>query len=133
MVKLKSFFFLFSAVFFLSNHGFCHAQQGSVTVNQDAEIDQLLELKKDLNKDKKNYKIQIFNGSHSGALKAQEDFKKAFRDWSIDMEYETPNYKIWVGDFSTRLEADRALIEVKKEFANAFIFKPKRDKKEKQR
>ena len=131
MVKLKSFFILFLTVFFLSNHEISHAQQGSVAVNQDSEIAQLLELKKDINKEKKNYKIQIFNGSHSGALKAQEDFKKAFRSWSIDMEYETPNYKIWVGNFKSRLEADRALLEVKKEFANAFIFKPKRDKKEK--
>lgn len=131
MVKLKSILFVLSIMFFISNITFCNAQEGSVIVNQDNEIDQLLELKKDINKSKKNYKIQIFNGSHSGALKAQSDFKKVFYQWSIDLEYETPNYKIWVGDFKTRLEADRALIKVKKEFANAFIFKPKRDKKNK--
>lgn len=131
MVKLKSILFVLSIMFFISNITFCNAQEGSVIVNQDNEIDQLLELKKDINKSKKNYKIQIFNGSHSGALKAQSDFKKVFYQWPIDLEYETPNYKIWVGDFKTRLEADRALIKVKKEFANAFIFKPKRDKKNK--
>jgi uncharacterized protein YxjI len=129
MVKFKTLLSIFSIAFFLSNYTICSAQQGSVTVNQDEEITQLIELKKDINKSKKNYKIQIFNGSHSGALKAQSDFKKVFSEWSIDLEYETPNYKIWVGDFKTRLEADRALIKVKKEFANAFIFKPKRDKK----
>ena len=129
MVKFKTLISVFSIAFFLSNYSICSAQQGSVTVNQDEEIAQLIELKKDINKSKKNYKIQIFNGSHSGALKAQSDFKKVFSEWIIDLEYETPNYKIWVGDFKTRLEADRALVKVKKEFANAFIFKPKRDKK----
>ena len=129
MVKFKTLISVFSIVFFLSNYTICSAQQGSVTVNQDEEIAQLIELKKDINKSKKNYKIQIFNGSHSGALKAQSDFKKVFSEWIIDLEYETTNYKIWVGDFKTRLEADRALVKVKKEFANAFIFKPKRDKK----
>lgn len=129
MVNLKLILFIFSILFFLSNITLCNAQGGSVVINQDNEIDQLLELKKDINKSKKNYKIQIFNGSHSGALKAQSDFKKSFTEWSIDFEYETPNYKIWVGDFKTRLEADRALIKVKKKFANAFIFKPKKDKK----
>jgi uncharacterized protein YxjI len=129
MVKFKTLLSIFSIAFFLSNYTICSAQQASVTVDQDEEITQLIELKKDINKSKKNYKIQIFNGSHSGALKAQSDFKKVFSEWSIDLEYETPNYKIWVGDFKTRLEADRALIKVKKEFGNAFIFKPKRDKK----
>lgn len=128
MVKFKTLLSVFSIAFFLSNNTICNAQEGSVVVNQDREIEQLLELKKDINKSKKNYKIQIFNGSHSGALKAQSEFKKVFFDWPIDLEYETPNYKIWVGNFKTRLEADRALIKVKKEFANAFIFKPKRDK-----
>jgi len=40
------------------------------------------------------------------------------------LEYETPNYKIWVGNFRSRLEADRALVKVKRKFTSAFIFKP---------
>jgi hypothetical protein len=43
------------------------------------------------------------------------------------MEFETPNYKIWIGNFNTRLEADRALVKVKRKFAYAFYFKPKKD------
>jgi hypothetical protein len=41
------------------------------------------------------------------------------------MVYETPNYKIWIGNFRSRLEADKALIKIKKKYINAFIFKPK--------
>ena len=37
------------------------------------------------------------------------------------------NYKIWVGNFKTRLEADRALVKIKRKFSNAFYFKPKTD------
>ena len=44
------------------------------------------------------------------------------------MRYETPNYKIWVGNFKTRLEADRALQRIKRAFNSAFIFKPKKGK-----
>ena len=44
------------------------------------------------------------------------------------MKFETPNYKVWVGNFETRLEADRALRRIKRKFANAFIFKPKKEK-----
>ncbi len=106
------------------------AQEGEVTVNQDKQIDALLSLKKDINRTESNYKIQIYNGNREGAEKARLEFRKSFMDWSTSMRYETPNYKIWIGNFKTRLEADRALLKVKKRFGNAFIFKPKKDKKE---
>ena len=44
------------------------------------------------------------------------------------MRFETPNYKIWIGNFKTRLEADRALLLIKKKFYSAFVFKPKKEK-----
>ena len=106
---------------------FLNAQDGTVTVNQSEEVAALLDLKKDVNKKAKNYKIQIYSGSRSGAENAQSKFNQSFYGWSISMEYETPNYKIWVGNYATRLEADKALVRVKKTFPNAFIFKPKKD------
>ncbi|MBT8254841.1 MAG: SPOR domain-containing protein [Flavobacteriaceae bacterium] len=102
-----------------------NAQQGVVEVNQDKQIDKLLELKKDINRRGTNFKIQIYNGSRGGAENARREFYKSFSGWPISLEYETPNYKIWVGNFQTRLEADRALLRIKKKFANAFIFRPK--------
>ena len=105
------------------------AQQGVVEVNQDDQIDELLDLKKDINRRSKNFKIQIYNGSRAGAENARMKFRESYSGWSISMEYETPNYKIWVGNFRTRLEADRALLRIKKKFGNAFIFKPKNKKK----
>ncbi|MBT8266544.1 MAG: SPOR domain-containing protein [Bacteroidia bacterium] len=103
------------------------AQEGTVNINQNSEIDKLLELKKDVNAKEKNYRIQIYNGSRSGAENASENFRMNYSGWTVSMQYETPNYKIWVGNFKTRLEADRALLRVKRKFTNAFIFKPKKD------
>ena len=105
-----------------------YAQNASVTVNQDPEITKLLSLKKEVDRKEKYYKIQIYNGSYSGAENAQVNFRKFFSGWPVSKEFETPNYKIWVGNFKTRLEADRALLRVKKKFANAFILKPKEKK-----
>lgn len=103
------------------------AQQGAVEVNQDKQIDALLTIKKSVNASEANYKIQIYNGNRPGADKAQSEFRSSFSEWSSTMEFETPNYKIWVGNFNTRLEADRALVKVKRKFAYAFYFKPKKD------
>lgn len=105
------------------------AQKGEVTVNQDEEIERLLQLKKEINRTESKFKIQIFNGNRSEAEKARLDFRRAFPDMSTSMHYETPNYKIWIGSFNTRLEADRALLRVKQKFSSAFIFAPKIEKK----
>ena len=102
-----------------------NAQEGQVTVDQDKDIAKLLEFKKDLST-VDLYKIQVYQGHRSGAEEAKSKFASLYDEWPISMEYETPNYKIWVGNFRSRLEADKALIKIKKNYASAFIFKPKK-------
>ncbi len=128
MQKTAAKFFFSTVLLTLFTMTILCAQEGEVTVNQDKQIDALLSLKKDINRTHSNYKIQIFNGNRSSAEKARSEFRNSFSDWSTSMRYETPNYKIWIGSFKTRLEADRALLTVKKKFRNAFVFKPKKDK-----
>jgi hypothetical protein len=111
--------------------GVSHAQQGEVVINQDPEIAQLLALKKEINSNEDSsdrYKIQIYSGRRVSAEKSNSDFRDSYGQWSSKLVYETPNYKVWVGSFRSRLEADRALLEVKRKFPNAFIFKPKKEK-----
>lgn len=108
---------------------FSFSQTGKVSINQDQKITTLLELKKEMNKneeDSERYKIQIYSGNRVGAQNAENEFKDAFSDWHPTMQYETPNFKVWTGNFRTRLEADRALVRIKKTFPSAFIFKPKK-------
>ncbi len=99
------------------------AQDGIVSITKSAEIDRVLSVKKALNKEKQFIKIQIYSGNRSGAESALESFKADFPKYTIEMKYETPNYKIWVGKFRTQLEADRELQLVKKSFPNAFSLK----------
>ncbi|MGC1630807.1 MAG: SPOR domain-containing protein [Gelidibacter sp.] len=126
LVKLS-----FLAVLFFSTSLTLNAQQGVVSIEQDKEIDQLLEYKKDL-RTVNAFIIQIFSNSGTSARsEAQSTRSKAttlFPNWSSSLEYEQPNYKIWVGNFRTRLEADRALMEVKKTYAHAFILSPRNNK-----
>ena len=102
------------------------AQEGSVSIQKSFEIERVLELKKELNKDQSFIKIQVYSGNRLGAETALENFKTEFPEQIVEMRYETPNYKIWVGKFRTQLEADRELRLVKKRFPNAFSLKPKK-------
>lgn len=103
------------------------AQEAKVTVNQPDAINTLLEFKKDI-KTVDTFKIQIYSGNSSFiAEKIKSEFKQTYSEWPTEMVFQTPNYKIWVGNFRDRLEADRALLRVKKNYMNAFIFQPKKD------
>lgn len=106
------------------------AQQGVVTIDQDKEIDRLLEFKKDLST-VNAFTIQIYSGSSGSARSEAQSTKNQvtslYPEFSNYIEYEQPNYKIRVGNFRTRLEADRALMTVKKTYSNAFILQPKKN------
>jgi len=120
-----------SLLTFMLTSTYCFSQQANVTINQDKHITVLLDLKKEMNKnetDSDRYKIQVYSGNRSGAYEAQKEFSSSFGGWNPSIQYETPNFKIWAGNFRTRLEADRALKKIKRTFPNAFIFKPKKDK-----
>ena len=54
----------------------------------------------------------------------KEEYVKLFDDSTATMIYETPNYKVWIGNFFTRLEADKSLLKIRKKYKSAFIFRP---------
>ena len=106
-----------------------NAQQGEVNVSQDSDIDKLLEYKKDI-KTTKVYRIQVYQSvDPDRAQREKANFSNAYGEWPAEVVWNTPNYKVWVGNFATRLEADRALVKIKRKYMNAIIFQPKLDKK----
>ena len=112
------------AFFGIANQSF--AQEGVVIIDQDKDITKLLEYKKDV-KTADLYKIQLDFGSRSEAMALRQKFQNTFSEWPSELVYETPNYKVWVGNFSTRLEADIALLKIKSKFSTAMVFEPKKD------
>lgn len=120
-------FFIFT-IMILNSH-LVIAQQGKVTVFEDNKITELLALKSVMNKENKftdGFTIQLYYGELTGANGTIKNYRRNFSSWPSTIIYETPNYKVWAGNFITRLEADRALLEIHKQFPNAFVFKPER-------
>jgi hypothetical protein len=110
------------------------AQKARLTINQDERIPELLQLKKSLEKDNKlggGYTVQLYYGELSKANEVIRGYKNKYASWPASIEYETPNYKVWVGNFGNRLDADRALYTIKNDFPAAFILKRERRKKKK--
>ncbi|WP_344927164.1 SPOR domain-containing protein [Aquimarina addita] len=100
-----------------------------VTINQDPKIKMLLDIKTKLDETgvlSENYKVQLFYGNITKANEILNKATAAFPQWKSDIIWETPNYKVWIGTYRTRIEADRALKEIRTEFPNAFSFKPEK-------
>lgn len=122
--KYLSLTFTLLAFTFLVN-----AQEGEVKIDQYEAIDKLLEYKKDV-KTSKVYRIQVYQSiDPDRAQREKSNFLNSYGQWPVEIVWNTPNYKVWVGNFATRLEADRALVKIKKKYMNAIIFQPKSDKK----
>jgi len=126
-MKPKIVFLNLTLILCFSNYFF--AQDGNVIVNQDNRIAKLISLKKKMNAENeeyKYYKIQIYFGQRNGAQNAQKNFRESFSQWRAIMYYEEPYFKVWVGNFNTRLEADRALKKIRRKFPEATRFKPRK-------
>lgn len=103
------------------------AQNSNLTLNQDSKFEQLLSEKRKSNPNlsyNDRYKIQIYNGVSETAKKTLSEFKQEFKDVDGTIIFNTPNYKVWVGNFRTRMEAERNLMEIKKRYKYVFLIKP---------
>jgi hypothetical protein len=103
------------------------AQNIQTVYKNDYKIEQLLNEKRKNNASiasNDRYKIQIFNGESDKAKKAVTLFKQEFKDIDATIVFNTPNYKVWVGNFKTRMEVERHFAEIKKRFKNSLLIKP---------
>ncbi|OMQ11096.1 SPOR domain-containing protein [[Flexibacter] sp. ATCC 35103] len=104
-----------------------HAQDQNLTLNQDPKFEQLLNDKRKINTSintNDTYKIQIFSGKSEEAKKTLSDFKREYSNIDGTIIFNTPNYKVMVGNFKTRIEAERNLAEIKKRYKSVFLIKP---------
>jgi predicted deacetylase len=126
LAVLKIIFVLIMVCFSTSK---ANAQEQNGTLNQGPKFEQLLSEKRKINTSlilNDYYKIQIFNGNYETAKKTLNEFRQEFRSIDATIIFNTPNYKVWVGNFRTRIEAERNLVEIKTKYKNVLLIKPSR-------
>ena len=124
LTKIKSFSALFFFLFLCSKS---IGQERKITVTQDPKFEQLLNEKRKINSSitvNDRYKIQIFNGDNENSRKKLIEFKKDNKNFDATIVFSTPIYKVWVGNFKTRIEAEKNLNDLKKKYPTAFLIKP---------
>lgn len=103
-------------------------KRGSVSVNADYRIKQLMERYKKQNEGRQitGYRIQLYSGDRKGAFQLKSDFIKEF-SLPCNVVYEAPDFKVQVGNFRTQLEAEEAMQDVWPVFKSAFVVRTKID------
>lgn len=121
--------------------GHCYAQKkGVVTEFKDPLIDSLIAKRIELNTKRPStinpttpaifngmgYRVQIFYGSNRNeAFNEQSKFRTLYPKILSYITYREPNYRLKVGDFRTRQEAQAFLNELRANYPTLFIFKEK--------
>ncbi|OIP03839.1 MAG: hypothetical protein AUJ97_03765 [Bacteroidetes bacterium CG2_30_32_10] len=118
-------------LFFLFNSYIVFSQTSSkISIIQNENINKLLQEHKSFNKNQSGiigYRINVFfdsgNNSKSKAYSIKSQLMAEYPDVEAYIVYQEPNYKVKVGDFRTRLDAERFQDLISKEYKNGFIIK----------
>jgi len=95
--------------------------EGSVIIYADPRIDSLLSLVAENPPEIKGYRVEIFFGSRKDAEKVKSEFLKNFNQYPIYIIWQQPNFKVHVGNFITKLQAEKAQQEIKHSYPNSYI------------
>jgi hypothetical protein len=122
VVKL---FIAFIACFFAISCSYAQSP-GKVEVIKDPLIDSLIAKRIALNKSapagESGFQVQIYLGSdRQSAYDAQNLFKSLYPKTNTYIRYTEPNYKVQVGDFRNRGDAQRLMNELKTHFPGMVI------------
>jgi len=106
--------------------------EGNVIIHQDSRVDTIIARHIQYNmthQEMDGYRIQIFfdagNNSLSSAQRVVEEFMMLYPTDTAYISFSEPYYKVRVGDFRSRLEAQGYQQKIMGDFPNAFVIKDK--------
>ena len=117
MEKSKFIMCVFLVVFLTTNFTYSQSKKSDNTL-----IKELISKKRSFNKEYSyGFRIQLYNGLETVARKTMKKFKIDFPEIKTYLVYRQPEWKIQVGFYKTKLEADRALLDLKRKYGSAIV------------
>ena len=113
---------------FLFTGGAFAQQPGKVEVIKDPQIDSLIARRASLIKSGRKapgsgFRVQIFSSTdRKSVYSEQRKFKALYPTIRSYISYSEPYYKLRVGDFRTRLEAEKLINKLRPGYKGLFIF-----------
>ena len=122
---MKNFKFSIVVCMFLFSHWDISAQDEEVYYN-DTLTKKFFQIKKDFSKktfESTYYTIQIFYGSLNEADSIHNDFKENYKDVKSELIFETPNYKVRIGEYKDINVASQSLEKIRRIYPGSFVIK----------
>jgi hypothetical protein len=103
-------------------------KKGTLNVDQDSRVERLMKKQRDVyaaNNTMNGYRVQIFMEIGNEAIRHAESMKRkfteAFPELPVYLSYDQPYYRLRVGDFRNRVEAEKYMRLIKPKFSLAFV------------
>ena len=97
----------------------------TILLTKDARLDDLMHKQREqnlANPTMPGYRIQIyFGGNRQKASEMKIDFNSRFPDLPAYLTYQQPNFKVRIGDYRNRYEAQKFLREISGLYPTSFI------------
>ena len=122
MLKIR-ILLVFTGVYLCSNS--LYSQENSIRYN-DTLTKKFYDLKKDYSKrvyESTFYTIQIYYGGLEDADSILEDFRENYQEIKSNLIFETPNYKVRIGEYKDINIASQKLEEIRRIYPSSFIIK----------
>jgi len=107
-------------------------EKGKIEIIQDQKVDILVSKHIQINLKQEGldgFRIQVFsdsgNSAKADAMVIQEDFRAKHPEVETYLTFKSPNYRVRVGDFRSRLDAQHFLNEISTDYPNAFTIDEK--------
>ena len=117
--------FLISLILFFLSHSLANAQDENVIYN-DTLTQKLFQIKKDYSKrifESTFYTIQIYFGDLKNADSILIDFQENNEGIKSELIFETPNYKVRIGEYKDINIASQKLEGIRRTYPGSFIIK----------
>ncbi len=117
--------FLISLILIFLSHSIANAQDENVIYN-DTLTQKLFQIKKDYSKrifESTYYTIQIYFGDLKNADSILIDFQENYEGVKSELIFETPNYKVRIGEYKDINIASQKLEGIRRTYPGSFIIK----------
>lgn len=111
------------SVFAVAQHDSIEQVRAHAEFTEDFRITDLVERYSATKKGKPidGFRIQLFSGTRDKATAVRKQVISNFPESTCILKYETPDYKVQMGNYRTELEAEKDLQHIRVTFQGAFI------------
>lgn len=98
----------------------------TIRYSMDPSVEQQMEKKKELNRAKpptiEGFRVQIYAGnSRQQAMQIRAEVAATYTDYAAYLIYKQPSFRVRVGNFKSRFEAQELFRELKVQYPSSFI------------